>query len=186
MNSQVLAVDIAAVIVTLIASVIDVRTTKIPNLLTFPGAALGIIMNFAFFGWQRGLLAIAGWFIGVFLSVVIFNTSGRQLAFGDAKLMAAVGAFLGLKVVIAWMYFAIVYGTYSIVMLGLAFPWKHVGQLVKAASVGTVASMEQESAEKFNAARKKKVPSAPFYAAGTILAVALMKPTMSFLGFPDW
>jgi prepilin signal peptidase PulO-like enzyme (type II secretory pathway) len=188
MNPQVLALDIAAVIVTLVASVIDVRTKKIPNVLTFPAAFIGIILNFALFlSWQKGLLAIAGWFAGV-LIMVAFNMFGNKnkMGFGDAKLIGAVGAFLGLKVVIAWLYFAFIYGSFATIKFCSAIPWTHFGKMVKAASMGLTEPLEKEAADNLNAVMNKPIALAPFIAGGTILAVLLMKPTMDFLGFPDW
>ena len=188
MNPQVLALDIAAIVVTLIASVIDIRTKKIPNKLTFPAAALGIILNFVLlWSWQRGLLAIAGWFAGA-LIMVAFNMFGNKnkMGFGDAKLIAAVGAFLGLKVVIAWLYFAFIYGSFATLKFCSAIPWTHFGKMVKAASMGLTEPLDEEASAKLNAVMNKPIALAPFIAGGTILAVLLMKPSMDFLGFPDW
>jgi prepilin signal peptidase PulO-like enzyme (type II secretory pathway) len=185
MNIPALAVEIAALIVTLVASVIDLRTTKIPNKLTFPAAAVGIIANFAIFGWQKGLLAIAGWFTGAFV-MVAFNMFGNKnkMGFGDAKLIAAVGAFIGMKVLIAWGYFALLYGGLATIKFLAAFPWSHFGKMIKAATLGMVSPLEKEAADKLNAAMNKPIALAPYIAGGTLLAIILEKPTMVFLGLP--
>lgn len=93
--------DAATVLVALtaIAAVLDVREQRIPNALTYPGIALGLIVNAAGYGpgrqagWAglefalQGLLACGG----VMLLCFAFLGVGG----GDVKLMAMIGAFLG-------------------------------------------------------------------------------------------
>src|ERR1700721_3005694 len=88
-------IPIVAIIVAVVAAVIDMKTTKIPNLLTFPAALVGIALNFALLGWQAGLFAILGWFVGALIMVGL--DWKKKMGFGDAKLMAAMGAFLQWK-----------------------------------------------------------------------------------------
>ncbi len=77
-----------------VASVYDVRERRIPNRLTGPCVAVGLLLHFALSGWSglasSLLAALAGG--GVFL--VFFLVGG--MGAGDVKLMAAIGSLTGL------------------------------------------------------------------------------------------
>ena len=93
--------DIFCILICGVATVIDVRTGRIPNWLTGTGVALGLLLNLAVFtqigGFDRGinsgfLPALAG---GAAL-LVTFGIMGFAgfVGMGDVKLMAAVGVLL--------------------------------------------------------------------------------------------
>jgi prepilin peptidase CpaA len=174
--------QIIAITIAVVCAAIDFRTRKIPNLITFPAAGIGIILNFVLFGPQAGLFAILGWFVGVF--IMMLPDPRNKVGFGDAKLMGAMGAFLGWKiVVIAWGYYAISYGFLALVRLLSAIPWASFKAMVHAASVGAPATLDAEAATKINKTMKEYVPIGPAVALGVILAVLLEKTTLQFLGF---
>lgn len=78
----------------LIAAVIDVRTMRIPNWLTFGGAALALGWSAAVTGTDPGWgAALGGLGIGLLLTLPLHVFGG--LGAGDVKLMAMTGAFLG-------------------------------------------------------------------------------------------
>ena len=83
----------AALVVVALACVSDLRTRRIPNVLTF-GAAAGAC---GFFFAQRGFggmgWAVAGWVVGGLMFLPLFALRG--LGGGDVKLVAALGAWLG-------------------------------------------------------------------------------------------
>ena len=64
--SHLLLLAIVAVCV-----VIDWRTTKIPNLITFPAALVGIVLNYMLTGWTGALHAVAAWFLGAVIIVAL-------------------------------------------------------------------------------------------------------------------
>lgn len=76
-----------------IAMVTDLRWRRIPNLLTFPAMAVGIVLRASFQGWEGLALSLCG-LIGGPLLLLLMHT-GRGLGMGDIKLAAAVGAILG-------------------------------------------------------------------------------------------
>jgi prepilin peptidase CpaA len=183
MNNH-LILQIAVMVVVIVASVVDIRTTKIPNWLTFGSAPIGIILN-ALFGWQAALWAIAGWVAGVVVMLFFKVVITKQMGMGDTKLIAAIGAFLGLKgVLIVWGYFALLFGAYATFKFLTAIPWSHFGKMVQAATMGLPSTLDAEAAQKLTTVMKTPIPLAPIIAAGTLAAILLEKPTLTFLGLP--
>ena len=84
---------IVAVTVSLVACVTDVRSARIPNMLTFTAAAAAVVFHLIVGGPRAGAASVAGWFVGVLLYAPFFIIGVRGA--GDAKLLAAVGAWLG-------------------------------------------------------------------------------------------
>lgn len=108
------------------AAFIDVRTRRIPNLLTFGSAAAAP----AYHLWTGGLHGLTqsagGWAIGVALFLPMFLLRG--MGGGDVKLLGAVGAWLGPKgVLYAGLYSVLAGGVLALVIgamygyLGKAF-----------------------------------------------------------------
>ncbi len=81
------------VLLVVVASACDLRTRRIPNLLTFGGAAAALAFS-AWTGGVTGLLTSAGgWVVGAGLFLPMFMLGG--MGAGDVKLAACVGAWLG-------------------------------------------------------------------------------------------
>lgn len=97
------------------AAVIDLRTRRIPNILTATLAAIGIGLAAAGFG-RVGLgAALLGCLLGLAFMMPghIFGATGA----GDVKLLAAVGTLLGpTGVAVAFMYTAILGGALALVV----------------------------------------------------------------------
>lgn len=108
----------AAVALALLACVTDLRTRRIPNLLTF-GAALAALVFFVVTGGMRGLgLSAAGWVVGLAVFLPFFLLGG--MGAGDVKLVAALGAWLGPgKVVWVALYGGIAGGVLAILIAAL-------------------------------------------------------------------
>jgi prepilin peptidase CpaA len=104
--------------VVLVAAVIDVRTHRIPNLLTF-GSAAAALPYHAWMGGLAGLGASAGgWMIGVGLFLPLFLLRG--MGGGDVKLLGAVGAWLGpTSVLYAGLYSVLAGGVLALVIGGM-------------------------------------------------------------------
>jgi prepilin peptidase CpaA len=75
------------------AAVIDVRTRRIPNVLTFGSAAVALIYAFGTAGLHGLALSAGGWATGIGLFLPMFLLRG--MGAGDVKLLGAVGAWLG-------------------------------------------------------------------------------------------
>ncbi len=101
------------------ASAIDWRTRKIPNLLTFPLALLALVANGVMGGGYGIGSAAVGLIAGLafFLVLMFLGAMGP----GDVKLMAGLGALLGI-VNIFWI------GLFTCVMGGLLAVFYSLGQ----------------------------------------------------------
>jgi prepilin peptidase CpaA len=102
-------------VILLVATVTDLRTQKIPNILTFPAAALALIYNTITNGFSGFLFSAQGVALGIGLLIIPYLLGG--MGAGDAKLMGAVGGVLGAKGVFnAFLFSAIVGGIYAIIL----------------------------------------------------------------------
>ena len=82
-----------AIGVGLVACVTDLRSRRIPNVLTFGAAAAGLVYGGVTGGWSGLGGAALGWLIGAAAFIVPFALGG--LGGGDVKLLGALGAWLG-------------------------------------------------------------------------------------------
>jgi prepilin peptidase CpaA len=75
------------------ACITDVRSRRIPNILTFGAAAAAIVFHTST-SQSAGLLkSVEGWFVGAAIFILPFALGG--LGAGDVKLLAALGAWVG-------------------------------------------------------------------------------------------
>jgi prepilin peptidase CpaA len=83
----------ATIAVVSAAMVTDVRTRRIPNVLTFPAMGLGVAQAAFSDGLSGGLASLLGLVLAPVTLLVV--RAFRPLGMGDIKLAAAVGALLG-------------------------------------------------------------------------------------------
>ncbi|RMG39658.1 MAG: prepilin peptidase [Planctomycetota bacterium] len=108
-------------IYTLVTMITDLRMRRIPNAVTVPMFAAGLLYQAAFRGWpglSDGLIAFAFAFGTLFLLWMVGGAGG-----GDAKLMGGLSVWLGwrmtLYVVIASIFY-VVLGSILIILLNIA------------------------------------------------------------------
>jgi prepilin peptidase CpaA len=87
-TAQLLAIGVAG-----IACVYDLRTRRIPQMVTLGGAAAGLVFHLVTGGWNGGAASLAGWLAGMLIFFIPFALGG--LGAGDVKLLGALGAWLG-------------------------------------------------------------------------------------------
>jgi prepilin peptidase CpaA len=77
----------------ILACITDLRTRRIPNVLTLSAGATALLFHLLTGGWSAAGWSIAGCFVGAILFFPLFALRG--MGAGDVKLLAAVGAWLG-------------------------------------------------------------------------------------------
>ena len=82
-----------AVLLALVAAWTDLRSRRIPNWLTVPALALGIVLNAVFGSWSGIRNSLLGALVG--LALLLPFVLLRSLGAGDWKLAGALGAFAG-------------------------------------------------------------------------------------------
>ena len=132
---------IPCLLVILLAAIWDLRQRRIPNRLVMAGAALGILLQMIAADPGGVLAAITGLLVGlaILLPGYLMGFTGA----GDAKLMAAVGTFLGPWGVFQAALASIAVG--GIIALGFALsslvsrqsisPWGRYGLMLKTLAV---------------------------------------------------
>lgn len=98
-----------------IACVTDVSSRRVPNVVTFGAAVVGIVLHGVLSGPRGVLFALAGWGLGLLLFLPLFALRG--LGGGDVKLLAAFGAFVGPRLVVwSGLYGAIAGGVLAVAL----------------------------------------------------------------------
>jgi prepilin peptidase CpaA len=118
-----------------IAGVIDYRSYRIPNWLTFGGALVGLASSTLVAGQPLDgfLWALAGLAAGLVVMIPLYAL--RVMGAGDVKLMAAVGAFLGFPAILYAVLFTFIAGGVAAVVFALA----HKASRRMADNVGAIA-----------------------------------------------
>lgn len=93
MSEAITLKSVIVVIVGIAACVTDLRSRRIPNVLTFGAAAAALAYGAVVGGWWGLGMAALGWLVGAAAFIIPFALGG--LGAGDVKLLAALGAWLG-------------------------------------------------------------------------------------------
>jgi len=85
----------------------DIRTCKIPNLLTVSTAFLGIVYHTSIEKWQGLLFSLTGLMSGLLALSVLYLF--KAIGAGDVKLFAAIGALMGTSFMFHILFYSILY-----------------------------------------------------------------------------
>jgi len=113
-----------AAIVALVAGITDWRSRRIPNWLTVPAAALGLILSTAYFGWPGAKSSLEG--LGLAMLLLFPFVALRAFGFGDWKLAGASGAILGADRL--WPVFFVAALVNALIALGMVIWQGRLGQ----------------------------------------------------------
>jgi len=92
---------------------LDWRIRKIPNWLTVPSLVVGLTLSAVLGRWPAAKSSLEG--VGVCLGILLPFVLMRALGAGDWKLMGALGAFLGLQVLIVLFGTILIAGLMAVV-----------------------------------------------------------------------
>ena len=90
------------------ALVLDLKTNKIPNYITFPGIIMGIILYIITDGFSGLAFGALGAVAGIALLLIPFAIKG--IGGGDVKLLGAIGAFKGAQFVFTTFLASAIFG----------------------------------------------------------------------------
>lgn len=91
MQSEAIVVLLAVFVIAV--SIFDIRERRIPNLLVFPAALIGLTLNLYLHGWAGLGFGLKGLAVGFALLFIPYLVGGMKAA--DVKFLAAIGAFTG-------------------------------------------------------------------------------------------
>ncbi len=117
-------------VVLIVAAIIDGIKLKVPNWITFPMIISGWIASAVFFHWVGLGASLAGTFLGLALLLPAYAIGG--MGAGDVKLLAGVGAWVGVSQVFwAFCISCVIGGIIAVAMVLFARKWKHHSQQFK-------------------------------------------------------
>jgi len=108
-----------AVSIVLVAVAWDLKTRRIPNILTFGAAIAAFIVHGLIAGWSGVAGSLLGWVVGAALFFPIFALGG--MGAGDIKLLGAIGAWLGPATVVWVALFSGIAGGVMGLIVALCF-----------------------------------------------------------------
>ena len=155
-------------ILLLVAVYTDFRWGKIRNWTTLPAVVLGLGLNAAFHGWPG--LTLAGEGLGLAIGIaLVFSVFGKVVGAGDMKLLMAVGAIVGPKILI-W---ALVYGvlTGGVAALGVALVQGRLGRELRMLYSSLASRAAAVSPLDYTTSQSARLPYAIPLAAGVVMSI---------------
>jgi len=99
---------IGAVLIALLGGISDVRSSRIPNWLTYSGLLVALLLRFVGLGWAGFRSGVVGMLVAGVLFCLLFMMGA--MGGGDVKLIASVGAWVGNDQVVAVLLAAMLAG----------------------------------------------------------------------------
>jgi prepilin peptidase CpaA len=107
---------ITVLTILILSAIIDLRTQKIPNIITYSSMLAALCLHTANNGMSGLIFSLKGIAAGIALLIVPYMMSG--MGAGDAKLMGVVGSFLGAKATFeAFLLIGVCGGVYSVALI---------------------------------------------------------------------
>ncbi len=109
---------VAVTVICFIGALTDLRSRRIPNWLTLGALPIGLLAGGILGGWPGLFLSFAGMVLALLIYFPLYLL--RAMGAGDAKLMAAIGSFIGPVMWIHLFIFASILGGIVAVLFTLA------------------------------------------------------------------
>ena len=106
-----------ATLAALLGAGFDLKSRRIPNLLTGPAFLAGVLLHLALDGWRGGMSALGAGVLCGLVFVILYMAGG--MGAGDVKLMAAAGALAGMPNVASLLLLTALAGGVMAVALAL-------------------------------------------------------------------
>jgi prepilin peptidase CpaA len=168
---------LVVIVATTVAGVIDIRRFRVPNAVTLPLFLSGILYHTILSGWEGLLLSGLGAVFGLGVLLIPYMLGG--MGSGDVKLLAGVGAWLGIPTTI----YVFVIAAFAAGAHALVIGARH-GGMRRAASAAVIVMLQIrnigrhlvpteriESVSESPERRKHLVPFAAMIAVGVIVVV---------------
>jgi prepilin peptidase CpaA len=152
----------------------DLRWRRIPNYLTFPALAVGLLLSGFTSGWQGLLLSLSGALLSPCL--VSLMHGGRGPGMGDLKLAATVGAFLGPVIGTVAMLLSMIVGG-VVALVWAMHEWGMFGEGRINDWVGRVYFLGRRAPEPGPDVRPSTIPYGVALAVGTLLTLVVCQCT---------
>jgi prepilin peptidase CpaA len=148
-----------------LASVTDIRSFRVPNWLSLPLLVSGGLYHGLTDGWAALLGSVLGMLFGGGILLLLHLRGG--VGGGDVKLMAGVGAWLGVPgTVHAFIAMGLAAGLYALVLLLLAGGTRRIGSVLR-----PLADAERVERQVKQPGHRRLVPLAPMIALGVLAAL---------------
>ena len=113
MNVFILSILIILIFLT---AVYDIKYRRIPNFLTYPAVLIGLTYHIYISGFDGVRFSLFGIITGT--GLLIFPYLIGKMGAGDAKLLGAVGSFIGAKsIFVSFLFTAIAGGIYALLII---------------------------------------------------------------------
>jgi len=141
----------------LIALITDVKDEKLPNWLTMSGICFGLIYHLIVNGIDGFIFSVLGMLVagGIFLVLYFFKALGA----GDVKLFAAIGAIVGMQLVLYMMMYSILFaGLLAIIILLFTRTFLQRVTQMLFNIIGAVISKDLSGLKEYQAGKQTKFP----------------------------
>ena len=172
MTTSQIPVAIPLLVILALATLLDWREQRIPNVLTFGSAIFALVLHTTLDGASGAWFAVGGWVAGLICFLPFYARGG--MAAGDVKLMAAVGAFVGPMAGLVACMLSLVAGG-IIALMTLALVW----------GSARLSPVDSDSEIDMRSALRKRIPYAGAIAAGSsvvVLVPAIVPPALFTFG----
>lgn len=171
MDPAIIILLLAAVLGT--AVVTDLRSSRIPNWLTFSTMGIGILIQAWIGGLTGALSSLAGCFLGMGLFLLPYAC--RAIGAGDVKLVAAIGSILGPAAVVSVAALSVLAGgIYALSVMSYQWGILATSRKLACATYGTLASGRLSGAGDFHLPYRLRYGLA--IAVGTLLFLGGVQP----------